>query len=106
MGYDWGMAKQKTSIALQPDLLARLDRLAKQKGRTRTDLIESFIERGLGAAEQHMVESFRMVGLPSQFRRMIDSIEWRDEDGPIEFTIRVPLAAWEEWLEKTREMFK
>lgn len=100
------MAKQKTSIALQPDLLARLDRLARQKGRTRTDLIETFIERGLGDAEQHMVESVRMVVLPSQFKKIVAVMDWHDIDGPAEFTIRVPIAAWEAWQEKTRESLK
>ncbi len=43
--------KQKTSIALEPALIARLDRVSRASGRSRSEVITELVEDGLGQAE-------------------------------------------------------
>ena len=56
-------ASRRTTILAEPDLLARVDRLARRTGRTKTDIIASALHAYLDDAEDAQPAALPFVGI-------------------------------------------
>jgi hypothetical protein len=92
------MAKVKTSITLDEQLVAHLDRQAQAYHISRSELIERLCRSSL--EEEPKVEFFRLIGMPTKMASALKAFHWHDDDGPVELVVRVSRPQWEQWDRK------
>jgi len=100
--FDWGGAlgvtlmarrKFKTSIALDPDLVRRLDRVSRASRRSRSELITDLVQDGLGQ-EEVMVKAAsdpvlmaavgKALAAPGVLRNMVGGLRSELSDGQLD----------------------